>query len=140
MPSPAQRMQIADDSGDLYTSTNKVPVSAQLVDNLGALYSSTNPVPISGTLAAKLVASTNRFFTQNTTGSTAYVAAANFGFASTSIVIKNDGSSAINFSFDGVSDHGILNNAESLSMEQKSETCIYFKSATVGQTFRVFAW
>ncbi len=120
MSGPIQRAQIADATGNLVTGGN--------------------PFPITGTLSIIPVGSTNRFFTSGTTGSTAFTPQIAIGFTSLSLVIKNDGSAALDFSFNGATVHGTLNANESLSLDNKAETNIYFRSTTIGQTYRLFAW
>jgi len=120
MSGPIQRAQIADAAGNLITSGN--------------------PFYITGTVFAIPVGSTNRFYTSGTTGSTGFTPAIAIGFTSLSLILKNDGTAALDFSFDGAAVHGSLNSGESLTLDNKAETNIYFRSTTIGQTYRLFAW
>ncbi len=131
---PSQRVQLADSLGNLNTTGNPVPIA-------GTVTIGNTPVPIS--ISSPIPGSPNAFFIQGITATNAtnnFGTLIAFGFTSINVTIKNDGSAPINFSFDGVTNHGTLLANEDLSMDNKAATQIAFEAASTGQTYRVFAW
>jgi len=63
-----------------------------------------------------------------------------FGFKSSSIQIVNDAATAITFSFDGVTAHGIVLANSTLTLQWIRRPQIYLKGASGGEAYRLFVW
>ena len=168
MSSDSNKVQLADKSEEFITTINRLPVDGN-VQVGGSNAGVTNPVPVSLQLGNNPVTGTvplpvalqigntqvstgnpvpvseqnsaNIFYSNGTASSTGYTLAVAFGFTSRKVMIKNDGTQDITFSFDGATDHGLLKNADPMiQFENKQNTQIFFKATTVGSTYRIWAW
>jgi hypothetical protein len=130
-------------------NTIPIPVSLQIGTNI---ISGTTPLPVALQIGNTQVAtgnpvpvsdqgSSNIFYSNGTASSTSFTPAVAFGFTSKKVMIKNDGTQDITFSFDGATAHGLLKNADPMiQFDNKQNTQIFFRATTVGSTYRIWAW
>ena len=159
------KVQVADKDGVLISNGNPFPVNLQLggttiqgtfplpvsIQIGNTRVASTYPVPVEMELGGSPVSSTNpipvaqpggtgMFFSNGTASSTGFTPQVTFGLTSRHVIIVNDGTNDISFSFDGATTHGLIHTNETAAFDDKQATQIYVKATTVGGTYRVWAW
>jgi len=68
------------------------------------------------------------------------VTSTTINFVSKGVIIANDSGSTIQFSLDGINDHGIILAGEILTFDWYHRRNIFLKGAAGGEAYRFWAW
>lgn len=81
-----------------------------------------------------------RYFKSGTSDTGSFTTVYPFGFLGVNIIISNDSSNSLNYSFDGTTLQGTLLANETIELREHANDKIYFNSTAGGDAFRVWAW